>query len=68
VTFDGRDFLLWQRNPSVGNLADWQANYGFGSLSALTDSSNSAVPEPGSALLTFFGLVIAMGQRIFLQS
>jgi hypothetical protein len=25
---DGRDFLLWQRNPSVGDLADWQENYG----------------------------------------
>jgi hypothetical protein len=25
---DGRDFLLWQRNPSVGNLIDWQTNYG----------------------------------------
>jgi MYXO-CTERM domain-containing protein len=25
---DGRDFMAWQRNPAVGNLADWQANYG----------------------------------------
>jgi hypothetical protein len=25
---DGRDFLMWQRNPSVGDLADWQNNYG----------------------------------------
>jgi hypothetical protein len=25
---DGRDFLAWQRNTAVGNLADWQANYG----------------------------------------
>ncbi len=24
---DGRDFLLWQRNPAIGNLVDWQANY-----------------------------------------
>jgi hypothetical protein len=27
-TVNGRDFLLWQRNPSVGSLADWQSNYG----------------------------------------
>jgi hypothetical protein len=40
---DGRDFLVWQRNPSVGDLADWQANYGMGELSAST-----AVPEPES--------------------
>jgi hypothetical protein len=44
---DGRDFLVWQRNPSVGNLADWQANYGTGSLVA----TNVAVPEPASVLL-----------------
>jgi hypothetical protein len=25
---DGRDFLVWQRNTSVGSLSDWQANYG----------------------------------------
>jgi hypothetical protein len=25
---DGRDFLLWQRDPNVGLLEDWQANYG----------------------------------------
>ncbi len=25
---DGTDFLLWQRDPSIGDLADWQANYG----------------------------------------
>jgi hypothetical protein len=43
---DGRDFLVWQRNPSVGNLADWQANYGTSSLTATT-----AVPEPSSIVM-----------------
>ena len=43
---DGRDFLVWQRNPSVGNLADWQANYGNGPLSAAT-----SVPEPSALVL-----------------
>jgi hypothetical protein len=43
---DGRDFLTWQRNPSVGNLEDWQANYGGGALSA-----SIAVPEPSTFLL-----------------
>jgi hypothetical protein len=48
---DGRDFLLWQRNPSIGSLADWQNNYGTGGLSAL-----ASVPEPSSILLlTFLG-------------
>jgi hypothetical protein len=49
---DGRDFLVWQRNPSVGNLADWHANYGMGALTA----ASTAVPEPG-CLALFFGLV-----------
>jgi len=25
---DGFDFLVWQRNTSIGNLADWEANFG----------------------------------------
>jgi hypothetical protein len=25
---DGRDFLIWQRNPTLGALADWQSGYG----------------------------------------
>jgi hypothetical protein len=43
---DGRDFLTWQRNPSVGNLSDWKSNYGSGSLTAAV-----TVPEPATALL-----------------
>lgn len=43
---DGRDFLAWQRNPSVGDLADWQANFGNGTL-----SSSVAIPEPGGVTL-----------------
>jgi hypothetical protein len=42
---DGRDFLMWQRNSAVGDLADWQANYG-----ASGASSSTAVPEPGVAV------------------
>jgi hypothetical protein len=43
---DGRDFLTWQRNPSVGSLSDWQNNYGTGSLAAI-----SSVPEPTGLVL-----------------
>jgi hypothetical protein len=34
---DGRDFLIWQRSPDaapIGDLADWQSNYGAGGASA----------------------------------
>lgn len=44
---DGRDFIVWQRNPSVGNLGDWQANYGTSGLTA----ASSAVPEPSSMVM-----------------
>lgn len=42
---DGREFLSWQREPSIGNLVEWQANYGGNQL-----SSSTAVPEPTSML------------------
>lgn len=45
---DGEDFLVWQRNPAVGSLADWRANYGMTS-SALANTG--AVPEPSSLVL-----------------
>jgi hypothetical protein len=55
---DGRDFLMWQRNPTIGNLADWQANYGAGSLSAST-----AVPEPAALQLILMAAVAVYTQR-----
>jgi hypothetical protein len=57
---DGRDFLIWQRNTSVGNLSDWQTNYGTGTgpLSAVT-----AVPEPGSLALLAAAVLPLLGRR-----
>ncbi|TWU22709.1 beta strand repeat-containing protein [Bythopirellula polymerisocia] len=56
---DGRDFLVWQRNPGIGNLTDWQANYG----TPLVAASN-AVPEPTSlVLLLVSGLGLAQRRR-----
>ena len=62
---DSQDFLLWQRNPSVGDLSDFEANYGteisrgdqlftgrvvYGAVpSAL--AAVTAVPEPMAAAL-----------------
>jgi T5SS/PEP-CTERM-associated repeat protein len=57
---DGRDFLIWQRIPSVGNLSDWQTNYG---VSALTAAS-TAVPEPNTfGLLFLISLILAVSSR-----
>jgi hypothetical protein len=52
---NGADFLVWQRNHSVGSLADWKAN--FGATSATV--SASAVPEPNAIALS--GVALAMG-------
>ena len=40
-TVNGRDFLHWQRGPSVGDLSQWQSAYGVETV-----ASAAAVPEP----------------------
>lgn len=53
---DGKDFLNWQREPSLGNLSDWQAN--FGAASSLVPTQQ--VPEPsGSLLVIMFVIAVA---------
>ncbi len=51
---DGRDFLVWQRNTSVGSLSAWQANYGMpGGLAAST-----SVPEPSAWIIALATLTL----------
>jgi hypothetical protein len=57
---DGRDFLLWQRDTNIGNLTDWQSNYGTGGLAAI-----AVVPEPGSLLLTLLAAAMVGCRRLF---
>lgn len=52
---DGRDFLMWQINPSVGSLAEWEA--GYGAVGPLSES-RAAVPEPAAWAILMLG---AMG-------
>lgn len=54
---DGNDFLAWQRDPNLGSLSDWQANYGSG---APLSASSSAVPEP-STVVMMLGAFFALG-------
>lgn len=54
---DGADFLAWQRNPGVGSLSDWQANYGAGTAAAAAGS----VPEPGTIVLAMMSLTGLIG-------
>jgi hypothetical protein len=54
---DGRDFLVWQRNPNIGNLSDWQSNYGTGTLGTVS------VPEPSCLVLLLAAVPLLSGIR-----
>jgi PEP-CTERM motif len=57
---DGDDFLLWQRDPGIGNLSDWEANYG---KVAPLSATLAAVPEPSSLLLGVLASIGLMFRR-----
>jgi autotransporter-associated beta strand protein/T5SS/PEP-CTERM-associated repeat protein len=54
---DGDDFLIWQRDPTIGALSDWEVNYG---MAVPLVATATAVPEPYSLLLSLAG-VLALG-------
>lgn len=54
---DGRDLLLWQRNPALGSLNDWQTNYGTSQLTAAV-----SVPEPSMAIQLSAFLIVTNWQ------
>lgn len=58
---DGLDFLLWQNDPNVGDLEEWQVGYGYQPPPPLL--SPATVPEPTSYALVLVGLCLAMGRR-----
>lgn len=63
---DGRDFLVWQRNPSIGNLADWQAHYGASEMAAFAARfavTSASVPEPAAGVILLIGLAVLVGRR-----
>ncbi|QDS99077.1 LamG domain-containing protein [Adhaeretor mobilis] len=60
---DGNDFLLWQSDPSIGNLSDWQSNYGTSSSTASLTSAATVVPEPTAGLLFMLGIMALSSVR-----
>ena len=60
---DGADFLLWQRNPAVGDLADWEAN--LGTVALLSAAVSATIPEPStiSLLLVLVSTCLLRRQR-----
>ncbi|MBX3427838.1 MAG: BNR-4 repeat-containing protein [Pirellulales bacterium] len=61
---DGADFLAWQRNPAVGDLATWQTNFGASAPATWSSTASStAVPEPAAAALLAWGATMATRLR-----
>jgi hypothetical protein len=54
----GRDFLIWQRNLVVGDLAERQDSYGAESC------TTTSVPEPSSILLLSVNFVLTLRRSI----
>ena len=54
---DGFDFLLWQRDTSIGLLSHWETNFGETGGGPALAASSSAVPEPGTVTLLSLGLL-----------
>ncbi|RIK76672.1 MAG: hypothetical protein DCC67_13590 [Planctomycetota bacterium] len=52
---DGNDFLVWQRNTSVGSLDAWKANFGGASI--------APVPEPTAAGLAWTAMALGIAAR-----
>jgi parallel beta-helix repeat protein len=65
---DGRDLLIWERNQSVGSLADWQANYGAGAIGAISSytaaEAASPIPEPAGLVFALTGLTASMCRKL----
>lgn len=57
---EGQDFLVWQRTPTIGDLSDWQAN--FGATPGASGATN--VPEASGFLLMAIGCLLLFGRRV----
>jgi hypothetical protein len=66
---DGNDLLVWQQDPGVGDLGDWESTFGEEAtelttvVTALPAAAISAVPEPGASALALAQLLAAYGFR-----
>lgn len=67
---DGDDFIEWQRNPNVGDLADWQANFGSGgsvqtviTAGAPAAALAASVPEPAGLAILIVGVSLCGVRR-----
>jgi hypothetical protein len=57
---DGNDFLVWQRDPSVGLLSDWEDLYG---TAVSLKATSAVVPEPTTMALALAALCLVIGRR-----
>lgn len=57
---DSSDLLVWQRNPAIGYLADWETNYGL-----KLPASVSSIPEPTSSMLSLLAFFLPSWKRLY---
>lgn len=53
---DGNDFLHWQRNPEVGELVDWEGNFGS---SPPNENDAAILPEPSALVIALVAFCLA---------
>ena len=56
---DANDFFAWQRETSLGSLADWEANY-----ASATTAAAAAVPEPSGPVMVMAALSLGLLRRL----
>jgi len=59
---DGHDFLAWQRNSHLGDLAGWET--AFGNTTSQVSPSSTIVPEPSALWLVAAGGMLLFPSRL----
>ncbi len=58
---DAADYVMWRKDNSVGDYAEWVANFGESQTGSGGIGSSTTVPEPSAVLLTLLSLSVFCG-------
>ena len=61
---DGDDFWIWQQDPSLGPLSDWEEHYGT-SLESAANVRTTESPEPSSALVAIVTTLLGVSFELY---
>jgi hypothetical protein len=64
---DATDYVVWRKGLGTNYTQDdynlWRSNFGKSGASGLGASANTAVPEPGTGLMLFLGVLAMIFRR-----